>query len=61
LRSNAARIILQVVSWLALTATNVPSMIYVGGALDLKLVKVTMLDATIVWFLAVPISTYFKS
>jgi len=54
------KIILQVISWLALGATIVPSMIYLGGAMDLEQVKLIMLAATIVWFLAVPLSLYFK-
>ena len=54
------RIVCQIVSWLALAATIVPSMVYLGGAMDLDLVKATMLGATIIWFVAVPLSIHFK-
>ena len=55
------RTVLYIISWLALAATIAPSMIYLGGAIDLKLMKAIMLGATFVWFLAMPLSTYFSS
>jgi hypothetical protein len=49
------RIALQAVSWLALAATIVPSMIYLGGAMELQVVQAIMLGATIAWFAATPL------
>jgi hypothetical protein len=54
------RIVLQIVSWLALAATIVPSMVYLGGAIELNAVQTIMFGATIVWFVALPLSIYFK-
>ena len=48
------KLIAQVVSWLALAATLVPSVLYLSGNVDLSQVKNWMLAATVVWFVAVP-------
>ncbi len=48
------RIILQIISWIALAATLVPSMLYCVGSMPLDMVKWIMLLATIVWFAVTP-------
>ena len=48
------RRILQVVSWLALAATIVPSILYLGDSMPLATVKTWMLAGTVVWFATVP-------
>ena len=45
----------QIISWLALAATIVPPVLYLGGGMELDRVKVWMLIATIVWFVTVPL------
>ncbi len=48
------RIILQIVSWLALAFTVLPSILYFMGSMELDTVKWLMLLATIVWFVTTP-------
>ena len=49
------RRILQVVSWLALAGTVLPSCLYLADSLDLDSVKTAMLVSTVVWFVATPL------
>lgn len=49
------RTILQLVSWLALGATILPSILFLSNRLDLEQTKWIMLAATVVWFLATPL------
>lgn len=44
-----------IVSWLALAATVVPSILAFFGMIDLEVVKWTALAATIVWFASTPV------
>jgi hypothetical protein len=44
------RIILQIISLLALIALTLPSVIFLAGKMELNMVKWLMLVATIVWF-----------
>jgi len=44
------RLILQIVSLLALIAVTLPSVIYLTGRMELNLAKWIMLLASIVWF-----------
>lgn len=46
---------LQVVSWLALAGTLLPSCLFVADAMDLDSVKTVMLVSTVVWFVATPL------
>jgi hypothetical protein len=45
---------LQAISWLALAATILPSLAFLGGRLPLDTAQSIMLLATIVWFTATP-------
>jgi hypothetical protein len=49
------RRIIQIVSWLALAGAIVPSLLYLGGAVDLDQSKRLLLVATIVWFVTAPL------
>ena len=49
------RRILQVVSWLALAGTVLPSCLFVANSLELDSVKTAMLVSTVVWFVATPL------
>jgi hypothetical protein len=46
------RLILQIVSLLALLALTLPSLIFLAGRMELSTVKWLMVLATIVWFIA---------
>jgi hypothetical protein len=48
------RTVAQIISWLALILTLVPSIVYLAGGLTLDAVKTWMLVGTIVWFVTVP-------
>ncbi len=48
------RRILQAISWIALIATALPSILFLQGSMDLDSAKLIMLLATIVWFVATP-------
>ena len=47
--------IAQVISYLALAATLLPALLFFAGHLELPLVKVWMLAAALVWFVATPL------
>jgi hypothetical protein len=49
------RRITRLTSFIALAATIVPAVMYMGGSMDLPTVKTTMFVATIVWFVATPL------
>jgi hypothetical protein len=49
------RLILQLISWAALTATTVPPMLFLSGRLTLADTKTWMLWATVVWFVVTPL------
>ena len=46
------RIIMQVVSWLALAGTILPSILFYSGQIELGGLKTAMLIATVLWFSA---------
>lgn len=46
------RVILQIISLLALIALTLPSVLFLADRLELDMVKWLMLLATIVWFIA---------
>jgi len=46
------RLILQIVSLLALIVLTLPSILFLAGRMELDSVKWTMLIASIVWFIA---------
>ena len=46
--------VLQIASAFALAGTIVPSAIYLGGGIELPVVKGWMLASTILWFATVP-------
>lgn len=48
------KLILQIISWVALGLTVLPSILFFWGSMELDTVKVTMLVATILWFVATP-------
>ena len=48
------RYILQVISWLALATTVLPSVAFLGGRLELERMQLIMLLATVVWFVVTP-------
>jgi len=45
----------QVVSWIALAATILPAILFMEETIDLDRLKVIMLVATVVWFIATPL------
>ena len=49
------RLILQIISWLSLAATILPSILFLAGRIDLDQSKLWLLAATIVWFIATPL------
>jgi len=51
---NPLRLIAQLVSWIALAAVIVPSLLYLAGSIDLPTTKWIMLIATVAWFIATP-------
>ena len=48
------RTLYQSLSWLALAATVLPSVLFLGGKLDLDQTKMSMLVATVAWFVVTP-------
>jgi hypothetical protein len=48
------RLALQCVSWLALVATLLPSILFLAGSINLTTCSGLMLGATLVWFAATP-------
>jgi hypothetical protein len=49
------RVVLQIVSWVALAAAIVPSILFLAGKMDLDQSKWVLLAATVVWFVATPL------
>ena len=49
------RRLLQLISWLALAGTVLPSVLFLADRLELDPTKWLMLLATIVWFVATPL------
>jgi hypothetical protein len=49
------RSIARTLSWIALAATLLPSLLYLRGSLGIVQVKAWMLGATVVWFVTVPL------
>jgi len=47
--------IAQIVSWVSLVVLLVPSVLFLAGRMELDRVKLVMLVATIVWFVATPV------
>ena len=48
------RLVLQVISGIALVATLLPAVFYANGAMTLPSVKSWMLAATVAWFVTTP-------
>ncbi|MBM4092942.1 MAG: hypothetical protein FJ276_26565 [Planctomycetes bacterium] len=48
------RLLTQILSWLALAGTILPSVLYATGQLELETCKWIMVVATVVWFVATP-------
>ncbi|HEX9784886.1 MAG TPA: hypothetical protein VGA56_19425 [Opitutaceae bacterium] len=48
------RRILQIASWTALAGVIIPPCVFLGGGMDLSVVKVWMLVASVLWFVTVP-------
>lgn len=49
------RVVLQVISWVSLAVTLLPSVGFLTGQMSLDDVKLVMLIAAIVWFVATPL------
>jgi hypothetical protein len=49
------RLVLQLISWIALAGTLLPSVLFCTGSLSQETVKVIMLISTVVWFIATPL------
>jgi hypothetical protein len=49
------RIIAQIISYLALAMTLIPSILYLNGTMKLAPVKTWMLIGAIAWFITVPL------
>ncbi len=54
------KIVLKIVSLLALLLTVLPSILFLMGSVELKQVKLLMLIATIVWFVVTPLWMWKK-
>jgi hypothetical protein len=48
------RLVLKVISGLALVAVIAPSAMFLAGRMELATLKLVMLIATVVWFIATP-------
>lgn len=48
------RTVAQILSWLALLGTLVPSLAFLAGSMTLDAVKTWMLVSTVLWFITVP-------
>jgi len=48
------RLVLQVISWIALAMTVLPSVAYFSGNMELDRVKWLLVLATVVWFATTP-------
>jgi hypothetical protein len=49
------RRIVQIISWISLAGTILPSVLYLLGRMELQQSKLWLLAATIVWFAATPL------
>lgn len=49
------RVILQIVSWAAILATIIPSILFLAGRMTLDQSKWWLLAATVVWFATAPL------
>jgi hypothetical protein len=49
------RRIVQIVSWLSLAGTILPSIMFLAGRIDLEQAKNWLLAATVAWFIATPL------
>jgi hypothetical protein len=49
------RLACQIVSWIALAATIVPSLLYLGQRMDLNQATTVLNIATVAWFVATPL------
>ena len=49
------RLALQLVSWICLAGTILPSMMFLAGRIDLEQSKLTLLIATVGWFVFTPL------
>lgn len=49
------RLVYQLLSWVSLAATIVPSLIFMAGKMDLDRVKLWMVISMIVWFVVTPL------
>jgi hypothetical protein len=48
------RLVLQIISWIALAMTVLPSIVYFSGNMELERVKWLLILATVVWFVVTP-------
>ena len=48
------RLVLQIISWIALAMTVLPSAVYFSGNMELDRVKWLLILATVVWFVVTP-------
>ncbi len=48
------RLVLQLISWIALIMTVLPSLIYFSGNMELDHVKLLLIVASVVWFVVTP-------
>ena len=48
------RLVLQIISWIALAMTVLPSIVYFSGNMELERVKWLLILATVVWFATTP-------
>ena len=55
------RLILQIISWIALAVTVVPSILFFFGSMELDRVKWLLIYATVVWFVVTPFWMGHKS
>jgi hypothetical protein len=46
------RVIIRLIGYIAVAATIIPSLMFLGGQIELGTVKIIMLLATIIWFAA---------
>jgi hypothetical protein len=49
------RLACQIVSWIALAATIVPSLLYLGQRIDLNQATTVLNISTVAWFIATPL------
>ncbi len=48
------RLVLQIISWIALAMTVLPSVVYFSGNMELDRVKWLLILASVVWFVVTP-------